>query len=102
MVLPRLKIKGQPDAQGQPTFKGKVTPDMVTDESGQAMLDDKGKTIKVSVKFPARRATPQREKQKAIMNDARDKAYNKVAISKLSKQRRQIYLPHRQERQDPT
>jgi hypothetical protein len=41
------KNKGAPNAQGQATYKGKIEPNMVTDDNGNVILDSKGKPVTV-------------------------------------------------------
>jgi hypothetical protein len=62
------KDQGTSD-QGEPTFKGKKTPDMVTDSNGDVILDAKGKPTKV--RFP--KDATELEKQ-AIVDDVRTAA----------------------------
>lgn len=62
-------------------FKGKITPDMVTDKNGQALLDDKGRPVKV--KFP--KDATELEKQ-AMIDDKRKSAMADTYRRGLSKE----------------
>lgn len=74
------------DTNGNKTFKGKVTPEMVTDNNGQPMLDEKGKVIKV--KFP--KDATDMEKQ-AILKAKQNEAYTSLAKRNMSAEDRAIY-----------
>lgn len=74
------------DTSGNKVFKGKVTPDMVTDTNGQPMLDDKGKVIKV--KFP--KDATDLEKQ-AMLKSKQNEAYTSLAKRNMSADDRAIY-----------
>lgn len=62
-------------------FKGKITPDMVTDKNGNALLDDKGRPVKV--KFP--KDATELEKQ-AMIDDKRKAALADTYRRGLSKE----------------
>ena len=71
---------------GTPTFKGKVTPDMVLDDNGQPMLDSKGKVVKV--KFDKNATETQK---KAAFIEAKNRTYTEKAKSLLSPEDADIY-----------
>ncbi|UOF78006.1 hypothetical protein [Caudoviricetes sp.] len=73
-------------ASGTPTFKGKVTPDMVLDDNGQPMLDAKGKVVKVKFDKDASEA-----QKKAALIEAKNRAYTDKAKSLLSPEDADIY-----------
>lgn len=73
-------------ADGGIKFKGKVTEDMVTDANGEAMLDEKGKPIRV--KFDKNASETQK---KAALKKAQNEAYTKKAKSLLSQEDADLY-----------
>lgn len=79
------KDKGK-EVDGKPTFKGKVTPEMVLDNDGKPMLDEKGRVIKAKFEDDA----TDLEKQ-AELKSKQKEAYTKKAKESLSKEDRAIY-----------
>lgn len=78
-------------------FKGKITPDMVTDKNGQALLDDKGRPVKV--KFPTDATELEKQamiddKRKAAMADTYRRGLSKEdqALMKLTDDQLESYV----------
>lgn len=91
------KDKGKPDATGVPTFKGKVTPDMVTDSAGKPILDEKGKPVKVKIPEGATELEKTAlidSKRKSALADQYKRSLSKEdqALTKLDGETRQRYL----------
>ena len=80
------KDKGAPNAQGVPSFKGKVTEDMVLDSNGTPILDDKGKPVKV--KFDKDASDVEKQAQ---LKKAQSTALGNVAKRLMSKEDAGIY-----------
>lgn len=82
-----IKTKDQgTDSNGKIAFKGKVTEDMVLDNNGDPMLDDKGKVIKA--KFDNNASDIQKQ---AALKKAQKSAYTAEAKRLLSKEDKDIY-----------
>lgn len=73
------KDQGKVKEDGTKEFKGKVTPEMVTDENGKPYTDEKGRPVKV--KFPE--GATDLEKQ-ALIEDARGRARSDSYTRNLS------------------
>lgn len=91
------KDKGKPDATGVPTFKGKITPDMVTDSAGKPILDEKGKPVKVKIPEGATELEKTAlidSKRKSALADQYKRSLSKEdqALTKLDGETRQRYL----------
>lgn len=80
------KDKGAPNAQGVPSFKGKITEDMVLDSKGTPILDDKGKPVKV--KFDKDASDVEKQAQ---LKKAQSTALSNVAKRLMSKEDAGIY-----------
>lgn len=80
------KYQGKDMPNGTKEYTGPVKDNMVTDANGKVITDANGNPVTVNFKG---NETPL-EKQ-AMMDHARDVAYNNVAISKLSKSDAEIY-----------
>lgn len=80
------KYQGKQMPNGQKEYTGPVNPDMVTDANGKVILDANGKPV--TVKYKGNETDLEKQ---AMMNHARDTAYNQVAISKLNPSDAEIY-----------
>lgn len=63
------KNQGQPNAQGQKSYKGKIEPNMVTDDNGSVILDKNGKPV--TVKLPKNATSVERQ---ALLDEKRTSA----------------------------
>lgn len=84
-------------ADGKPMFKGKVTPEMVTDKDGNVLLDDKGKPVKIKIPEGASELEIEAlkdDKRKAALNDTyrRNLSSEDKALLKLTDDQLDSYL----------
>ena len=90
------KDQGKDDS-GKTVFKGKVTEDMVTDDGGKVITDEKGRPIRV--KFTGKESAIEKQamiddKRKAALTSQYKRSLSKddQALLKLDKETRQRYL----------
>lgn len=88
---------GTPSADNNPTWKGKIDENMVTDKSGNVVLDSKGKPVKVKFDTGASSIEKTALKDKALEAAQSDKYRRNLstedqALLKLSSEQRQKYL----------